>query len=314
MVVRNVRIEKRLGRRAGERIDGLVVVARHDEVLRAIAPLPDQRQLHPVEVLRLVRENHGRGLRRGVNVAQARVDQVGEIEQAVFPLVLGPLFFKLDHRRRPEIPDDHCAAEPAQLLKQLVAVFFGGIFLDCRLLAIELPLLLHRRDLDVRMVPVPFIDLRLRDLRPAERVPAVRVQGADAISRDGQIAARQFRGGGAREGGDQHALRPVPIHGAPDLPGDVGGFASPQLRGAEDAEFPRFFSPRLLLRNLWDAVGKFERITHRASCNCRNHESSRARSATEALRGCPRRYASYRRRRGARLLAAVEVCRGVFRP
>ena len=38
VVVRNVRIEERLRRGAGERIDGLVVVARHDEVLARARP------------------------------------------------------------------------------------------------------------------------------------------------------------------------------------------------------------------------------------------------------------------------------------
>ena len=56
------------------------------------------------------------------HVAVARLDQVGEVEQAVFLLVLRPPPLELDERRRPDLAAQHQAAKPAQLLERLIAV------------------------------------------------------------------------------------------------------------------------------------------------------------------------------------------------
>ena len=131
----------------------------------------------------------------------------------------------------------------------------------------------------MRVFPVPLVDAGFRNYRRAQGVVAMGMEGADSIRVDWEVAARELRCGCAREGGHKHALRTVPIHCAPDLAAEVGRFAGPQLRGAEDAEFPRFLGPRLLLRDLLDAVGVFERITHRAS-----RDSDRP-SGSSVLRG-----------------------------
>ena len=113
VIVRDIGIEERLGRRACKGIDGLVVVAGHDEVIGALAPLADQGQLHPVEVLRLVREDDGWSMGRHCNVAEARLNQVGEVEQPVFPLILPPLFIEADQRLRPGLAGQYESAVPA---------------------------------------------------------------------------------------------------------------------------------------------------------------------------------------------------------
>ena len=74
VVLGNVRIEDGVRGSARERKDGLVVVTRKNEVVRAVAPFPDERQLHPVEVLRLVREDDRRVPGRGKDVPVARLD------------------------------------------------------------------------------------------------------------------------------------------------------------------------------------------------------------------------------------------------
>src|ERR1035437_7772452 len=55
-------------------------------LIHAVAPLPDERQLHPVEVLRLVGEQHRRVSGRDGNIAERNLDQIGEIEQPILPL------------------------------------------------------------------------------------------------------------------------------------------------------------------------------------------------------------------------------------
>ena len=74
VVLRNVRIEDGVRGSARERKDGLVVVTRKNELVRAVAPFPDERQLHPVEVLCLVREDDRRVPGRGRDVPVARLD------------------------------------------------------------------------------------------------------------------------------------------------------------------------------------------------------------------------------------------------
>src|ERR1035437_7141185 len=72
VVLGNVRIEDGIRGSARERKDGLVVVTRKNEVVRAGAPVPDERQLDPVEVLGVVREGSRgvRGRRRDGSVAR----------------------------------------------------------------------------------------------------------------------------------------------------------------------------------------------------------------------------------------------------
>jgi len=84
------------------------------------------------------------------------------------------------------------------------------------------------------------------------------VKRADAIRLNRQIASGQLGRSRAREARDEHGIRAEAGYRAADLPREVSGFACPQLRGAEDAEFPRTFGPRLLLRNLGDAVSGFK--------------------------------------------------------
>ena len=55
----------------------------------------------------------------------------------------------------------------------------------------------------------------------------MRVQRADPVRGDGQIPARQFRGGGAGEGRDQDRVGTIPIRRAPDLAREVGRLARP---------------------------------------------------------------------------------------
>lgn len=156
-----------------ERVDGLVVVAGDDEVFRVLTPLPDELQLHPVQVLRLVREDDGRIARRRVHIALAHIDQIREVQEAVLLLILRPFLFEFYERGRPAFAREHQPAIAAQALEFFVAGFlrFGIVFRP--LLAVQPAVLLGQRDGEGRMVPVPFADVRLGDLRPAEHVPAV---------------------------------------------------------------------------------------------------------------------------------------------
>jgi hypothetical protein len=91
--------------------------ARNDEVIGALAPFPHQRQLHPVQILRLVREDH-RGIPWGDgNLAVARCNQVGEVEEAILLLILRPGMLKLPERGGPGRARQHQSTEPAQLLE-----------------------------------------------------------------------------------------------------------------------------------------------------------------------------------------------------
>src|ERR1017187_8079377 len=153
------------------------------------------------------------------------------------PLVLRPLRFELAQRDRPAALRDHQAAHAAQLSEDLIAGLgqFGAVFLSGTL-AVEPDLLLGRGDGQVRVVSVPLIYARLRDHRSAERVVAVRVQRADPVRSDRQVAARQFRGRRARVTRHQHRIRTVLFHRTPDLAGDVRRLAAPW--SAEDAVLP----------------------------------------------------------------------------
>ena len=145
-------MQNRLRLRASERIDGLVVVTCHDEVLRAVAPLPDQRQLQLIQVLGFVGEDHRRSFRRRVNIAVAGIDQVREVHQAVGLLVLGPHSREFPQVRRPgELRHPH-APKPAHLLQEGIAILGqAGVVLLARLLAVELAVLSRRRDGHVRV-------------------------------------------------------------------------------------------------------------------------------------------------------------------
>jgi len=87
------------------------------------------------------------------------------------------------------------------------------------------------------------------------------MERAHALTGNGKIPAGEFGGGGAREGRDQDRVRAIAIDGALDLARQVGRLPRAQLRGAEDTEFPCFFGPRLLFRNLRDAVGFVRHIS-----------------------------------------------------
>jgi hypothetical protein len=73
----------------------LIVVTSKDEIVRTLSPFPDQRQLHPVEVLRLVRKDHRRVLGRDGNIGETTLDQIGEVKEAQIQLVPRPLFLEL---------------------------------------------------------------------------------------------------------------------------------------------------------------------------------------------------------------------------
>ena len=181
-----------------------------------------------------------------VHVAEARLDQVGEVEQAVLLLVLRPLAARTRRSvARPErLRAASCRANAAQLLEELVAaLLLSGSSSSSDSSPSSLPCFFCRRDREVRVVPVPLVHVGLRDLRPAERVPAVRVERAHAVRGDGQVAASQFRGGGAREGRDQDALRAVAVHRAPDLARQVGGLAGaggPKIRYSDVTSWSRW--------------------------------------------------------------------------
>jgi hypothetical protein len=96
VVWRHFRCEEGLRIRAGECVDGLVVVAGHDEIAGAFAPFSDQRQLHPVEILRLVRENDRWRPGRQRHFAKAALDQICKVPEQVFLLVFRPLFLEGD--------------------------------------------------------------------------------------------------------------------------------------------------------------------------------------------------------------------------
>ena len=81
VVVRNVRVEDGVRRSTRERKNALVVIASDDEVVCPLAPFPNQRQLHPVQVLRLVRENHRRIGGRHRDIAETLLDEIGEIQK-----------------------------------------------------------------------------------------------------------------------------------------------------------------------------------------------------------------------------------------
>jgi hypothetical protein len=151
-----------------------------------------------------------------------------------------------------------CTSEKLTLLTldkgfgELVFLAAIGAFILAGVFTIEAPVLSLGRHLEMRVFFVPLVDVALRDLRAAEGVIAMRVQSANPVGVDGQVTARELRGGGARKTGDQNGVGAESLDGAPDLPGQVGGFARSQSRGAEDAEFPRFFGPRL--RDVMDSV------------------------------------------------------------
>ena len=158
VVLGNVRIEDGVRGSARERKDGLVVVTRKNEVVRAVAPFPDERQLHPVEVLCLVREDDRRVPGRGIDVPVARLDQIGEVEQTKCVLVRRPLLFELAQHDGPAVLRDHQAAHTAQLTKDLIAVLGQlGVVLRSGTFAFEPDLLLGRRDGQVRVVSIPLV-------------------------------------------------------------------------------------------------------------------------------------------------------------
>jgi len=83
VILRDLRVQDRFRRGARPRIDRLIVVAGQNEVSSALTPAPDQRQLHAVEILRLVHHEHRRTMRRCGHVAYRDVDQIAEVEQTV---------------------------------------------------------------------------------------------------------------------------------------------------------------------------------------------------------------------------------------
>ena len=66
---------------------------------------------------------NGRIFRGDIHVAQTRFNHVGEVEQAIFPLVLRPPFLEIDESRWPRFTAQHQTTEAIQLLKGPVAVF-----------------------------------------------------------------------------------------------------------------------------------------------------------------------------------------------
>ena len=111
------------------------------------------------------------------------------------------------------------------------------------------------------------------DLGSAERAPAVRMQGADAVGRYGQFAAGEFGGGGFREGCDQNTVVAELLDSTPDLTGEIGGFASARSRGAEDtvlshfaAGLLRMFLNLIRLCRCWSTTaGVTEQAHHRCA-------------------------------------------------
>jgi hypothetical protein len=120
---------------------------------------------------------------------------------------------------------NHQPSIAAQLLQDLVAIFgqFGAV-LGTGLLAVEFAHLLRGRECQARVFAIPLFHAGLRNHRRAQCLKAMRVQRADPVRVDGQIAARQFRRGRSGKGRDQDRPRAISIDGVPDFaaPDQVG--------------------------------------------------------------------------------------------
>ena len=83
----------------------------------------------------------------------------------------------------------------------------------------------------------------LGQLGPAKQTVAVRVQGADAIFGNGQVAAGQLNGCGFGEAGDHDFLGEIFVCGPLNLPGQPGGFSgSGRAVGANFLHYFAFLS------------------------------------------------------------------------
>ena len=136
-----------------------------------LTPFPDERQLHSVQVLGLIREDHLRGVGRNIDIVEALVDEIGEIHEAARPFIPRPFFRELAQYQRPSILRNHQPAKLAQLLQHLVAVLgCDGVLGDCAILAVEFALLSDRRKRQARILAVPLVHAGFRYHRFAQGV------------------------------------------------------------------------------------------------------------------------------------------------
>jgi len=120
---------------------------------------------------------------RQCNVAKARLNQVGEVEQPVFPLILPPLFIEADQRLR---QDWRGSMSPRYRLSRWSSSSPPFSISESlrRLLAIKPALFPGGRDGKLGVVPVPVVHVRFGKLRAAQGVPAVGVQRTHPVARD----------------------------------------------------------------------------------------------------------------------------------
>jgi hypothetical protein len=228
-------LSERGGIGAAPHVDRLVGVGDDDRRVGVRAPLDGEREFETAEVLRLVEQQHARRDRVPRDVAQALLDEVGEVEAlgALLPARPGGEVVAL--LGCPHLGRRHPGALGHDLRVQRVHAGAPGVGVGRRVL--ELVAAGAEGQGGVLVVPGADAFGRLSKLRAIERAVAVRVKGADVLVGDRGVAPGDLGGGGAGEadGGD---LAAAVLGGSGlRLAREVRRLAG--ARGAVDEEEPR---------------------------------------------------------------------------